>query len=46
MELAIIPLMFLGSLAGKESTDASRRNISLRSIFVLIVLACIKLLFF
>jgi hypothetical protein len=46
MELAIIPLMFLGSLAGKRINRRIPEKHFMRSIFILIILACIKLLFF
>jgi len=46
MELMMIPLMFLGSLAGKGINRRIEEKHFMRWIFVLIIGACIKLLFF
>jgi uncharacterized protein len=46
IDLSIIPLMFLGGLAGKGINRRIQEKHFMRWIFVLIVGACLKLLFF
>ncbi len=45
-EFALIPLMFLGGLMGKWLNNRIEENQFMRWVFALIVVACIKLIFF
>ena len=46
LELYLLPLMFLGGLAGKRVNDTIKESQFARLIFFLILVACIKLLVF